>query len=281
MHKETKRLWLGLALAAGMLLPGCVSMKAVQDYAVASHKTLEGVQSVAKDYSASCLRANRYRPLSEHSKCVDEKAAAKGLQSAAAVLDAYVVALGALAADDLVHYDTEIGALAGEVKKSGIITNSAQVDAFASLAAFIAKAATSAYQQKQVAKYVTLADAAVGTASKALADAISTNYPARIDNELVFWTQSYTRVETAERIKHPLDWEAYASTQWQVRTDLEAKAAAAMALTKSVDAIGKTHAELKKDAEHLSGKELLAAVSSFVATAQPVLKDVQEAFAHK
>lgn len=281
MRKVTRSGWLVLLLAFGMLLPGCVSMKAVQDYAVASHKSLEGVQAVAKDYSASCLRANRYRTLAEFNECEDEQAAAQGLQAAATVLDAYVEALGALAADEQASYDKEIGALAGEIKKSKIIKDDAQIDAFASVVGFIANAANSAYQQKQTAKYLTQANGAVGTASKALADAISTNYPARIKNELKYWLQSYARLEEALRIKHPLDWEAYAAAQWQVRTELEAKAAAAKALAKSVEAIGTTHAKLMKDAEQLSGKEVFAAVRTYVASAQPVLKDVQEAFAHK
>lgn len=272
-------LW--LALAVGMLLPGCTSMKAVQDYAVTSHKTLEGVQSVGKDFAASCERQNKYRPLNEYRECETEKTQAKGIQAAVAVLDAYVVALGALAADELVSYNKELDGLAKEVKASGIIKDKEKVDAFAHVAEFIATAFTSAYQQEEVAKYLVQGNDAMANATEGLAVVVEEDYPGRIDNEVIMWKQHFKKVEGAVQAKYPLEWENYAAVQWQARFDLDAKIAAARALAKSVRTIGKAHAELKKDAERLTGKEVYAAVRDYVNAAQPVLKEVQDAFAKK
>jgi len=274
-------LWLGLALAVGLLLPGCVSMKAVQDYSAASHKTLEGVQSVGKDYGASCERANRFLSFAKPNNCSIENENAKGIQAAAGVLDAYVVALGVLAADELVKYNTEMDGLVKQVEASKVMNDTRKVEAFGALASFIAAKLTSLYQQEKVAEYLGRGNAAMGNATEALAFVVERNYPGVIANELGLWSRNLAELEKTEKPKNLLQWDSFVSAQWQVRADLLAKQTAAQALAKSVRAIGRTHAALNADAKHLTGKEVVAAVRDFVAGVEPVLKEVQDAYAKK
>ena len=280
MLTAKRKVWLILAFAAVLALPGCVSMKSVQDYAAASHETLVGVGTVGKDFGDTCDRANKYIPYNQYNDCAAEKAKAQGIQAAAKVLDAYMLALGALAADELVVYDKELDGLAKAVKDAGIMP-AAKADAVARVAAFVAKGLTSIYQQNKVAEYLTRGNDDLGNATEGLSVIIGENYPIAVNNELVFWGKRFKAVEATERSNHPLDWDSHLAAQWQVRSDLQAKVAAAKALAECVKAMGQAHAALKNDAQRLTGKELFAVVRDYVAAAKPVVKEVQDAFNRK
>ncbi len=142
-------------LAVCFLLTGCTSMEAVQKYAVYSQSTIESVKPVAQDFQASCMRANSAKPFENLSECSSEQAASKAILMISNVLADYGAALGALASDELVNYDNDINGLTGGIKELDVkgIDNT-KIDAVGSLAKFVEKAATSAYQQKQVKKFL-------------------------------------------------------------------------------------------------------------------------------
>lgn len=262
-----------------VLLSGCESMQSVKDYSSYSKSTIESVNPIAKDYFASCLRSNSYKPLASYSKCTSEKEAATAILTVAGVLDSYGAALGALASDELVDYSADVDKLTGEVKNLKSFDEK-KVDALGKLSAFIAGAATKAYQQKQVVKFVQDSNDAVVSVANGLADAIDANYSEAIKLELSAWEDGYKRVERVDRDSRPLDWEAYSKAQWQNRVDLEAKLSAAKALSRGIRAIGETHSKLERDAEKITGKEVYASVRSFVEAAKPIIKEVREAYAN-
>ena len=262
------------------LLPGCVSMQAVKDYSSYSRSTVESVNPVAKDFYSSCLRANSYKPWKSYSKCASEQEASKAIMKVAEVLDAYGAALGALASDELVDYSADVAKLTAEVKKLKNFDDK-KVYALGKLSSLIANAATSAYQQKEVVKFIQAGDDSVTTVSNGLADIVASNYSQAIKLELSAWEDGYKRAERAERNSKPIAWEAYSKAQWQTRADLESKRSAAQALAKGIRAIGETHAKLKQDAERITGKEVYASVRSYVDAIKPVIKEVQDAFSKK
>lgn len=262
------------------VLSGCVSMQAVKDYSTYSRTTIESVTPVAKDFHGSCLRANSYKPFSQYRKCDSEREASKAILSVASVLDAYGAALGALASDELVDYNTDVNKLTDEVKKLGTI-DAQQIDAIGKLSSVLANAATSAYQQKEVVKFIQAGDESVGSVADSLAELVEKHYAQVISLELTAWEDAYKRVERVERECKPLEWEAYSKTQWQQRSDLQTKLSATKALAKSIRGIGQTHHKLKQDAEKITGKEVYASVRTFVDATKPVIKDVQEAFSKK
>lgn len=255
-------------------------MQSVQDYSTYSRTTIESVTPVAKDFYGSCLRANSYKPFVQYSKCDSELAASKAILSVASVLDAYGAALGALASDELVDYNTDVNAVTDEVKKFGVI-DSRKLDAIGKLSSLLANATTSAYQQKEVVKFIQASDESVGSVSDGLAELVEKHYAQAISLELVAWEDAYKRVERVERESNPLQWEAYSKSQWQQRADLQAKLSATQALAKSIREVGKTHHKLTQDAEKITGKEVYASVRSFVDSAKPVIKDIQEAFSKR
>jgi rubrerythrin len=257
-------------------------MEAVQKYASYSQSTIESVKPVAKDFYASCTRTNSFKPLNSHSDCKTEQEASKAILTVSNVLDEYAVALGALAADELVSYDTDIDAMTTEIKGlkvKGLEEN--KVDAVGSLAKLISKAATSAYQQQQVGNFIRESDTSITTVTETLSSIIEKNYSTAIEMEISAWEDGYKRVERAARTEKPLEWEAYSKAQWKDRAELDAKLNAVKDLAKNIREIGSTHTKLKKDAEKLTGKEVAAFVRSFVEEAKPVIKEVQDAFLTK
>lgn len=267
---------------AGLLvvLSGCVSMQAVKDYSSYSRATIESVTPVAKDFHGSCLRANSYKPLAQHSKCYSEQEAYKAILTVASVLDAYGAALGALASDELVDYDTDVKKLTDEVKKIKIF-NEKEIDSIGKLSSLVANAASSAYIQQEIVKFIQSSDESVGKVSYCLAGLIETHYAQAIFLELTAWEDAYKRVEIVERESNPLGWEAYAKAQWQQYSDLQTKLSATKALAKSIRGIGQTHHKLKQDADKITGGAVYASVRTFVDATKPVLKDVQNAFFKK
>lgn len=262
------------------VLSGCVSMQAVKDYSAYSHATVESVTPVAKDFYGSCLRANSYKPLAQYSKCDSEQEASKAILSVASVLDAYGTALGVLASDELVDYTVNVAELTNEVKKLKTIDDQ-KIDAIGKLSSLLAKAANSAYQQKEVVKFIQAGDESVGNVADGLAELIETHYAQAISLELTAWEDAYKRVERIERESKPLEWEAYSKAQWQQRADLQTKLSVAKALANNIREIGQTHHKLKHDAEKITGKEVYASVRTFVNATKPVINDVQEAFSKK
>jgi len=261
------------------LMSGCTSMEAVQKFALYSQSTIETVRPVAKDFYASCTRANSFKPLASHSKCKTEQEASKAIQMIAGVIDEYSVALGALASDELVDYEKDVDAMTKEInglKVSGL--DEKKVDAVGSVAQLISKAATSGYQQQQISKFLKQDDVSVANVTETLADLIEKNYSTAIDMEITAWEDGYRRVEKIERTERPLEWEMYSKVQWKDRADLEAKKNAAKSLAKNIREIGTTHEKLKKDAEKLTSKEVAAFVQTYIKNAKPVIKEVQEAF---
>lgn len=265
-----------------LLLSGCASMEAVQKYASYTQSIIESVKPVAKDFHASCTRANSFKPLSSYSKCETEQKASKAILMISNVLDEYAFALGALAANELISYDTDIDAMIKEIKNLQVKgLEDEKVDAVGDLAKFIAKAATTAYQQKQVAQFIKESNESIVNVSETLADVIEKNYTEAIQLEIFAWEDAYKRVERVARTEKPLEWEIYSKAQWKNRADIEAKLNAANSLSKSIQEIGTTHAKLTKDADQLTSKEVAAFVRSFIKHAKPVIKEIQDTFLTK
>lgn len=267
-------------LSVCFLLSGCSSMEAVQKYADYSRSTIESVKPVAEDFQASCLRANSAKPFANYNKCSTEQEASKAILMVSNVLSDYGAALGQLSADELVSYDKDIDGLTGEIKNlkaKGI--DDSKVDAIGSLAKFIAKAATSAYQQKQVKKFLNETNDSLINVTTTLADAIDTNYSQAINLEITSWEDSYQRVERVARNNNPLDWESYSKSQWKTRAELSEKLKAAKNLSENIKRIGVTHTKLKNDANDLTSKEVAAIVKSFINDATPVIKEINKTFA--
>lgn len=260
-----------------LLMTGCVSMDAVTKYSAYSKDTVDSINVVARDYALSCARSNSYKALSEYNDCVDAKKGSKAIIDVSKVLSDYSDALGALASDEIVDYNTNIDKVVAETKNiKGY--DEGKVSSLKKLSGFVGQMATNFYRQKQISEVIMSANLTVVKFSDDLAQVIDENIVFQYDNELETWRQRYQYLERSQRSSNPFVWEGYSKNQWDKRIEIETKLAAAKSLANGVREIGKTHNKLSKDAGDLSGKEVYAAVRAYVNQAKPILKEVQEAF---
>lgn len=261
-----------------LLLSGCVSLQAVQDYSASSHQTLENVKPIAKDFYGSCLRSNSYKPLSQKGDCEKERSSSKAVEGVLSALDAYVVALGAMASGEVANFDLALSQVADAVNRGDALDKN-KVDSITKLSALIAGTATRAYQQKKVVEFIRTSNDSVTAVSEMLAELLKENYVQSINMELTAWQTSYRGVEKAQRGSSVLEWQDYSRKQWEINAQLESRKTVAMEMAISIRDIGKMHSKLEADAEQLDADEVIAAVRGFVVTAKPVIADVQQAFA--
>ena len=280
MRQKQKKIFFVVVFV--MFLSACVTLESVQKYGTYTQTTIGIVRPVAQDFSDSCLRTNSYKPYVNYSKCESELQASKAILKIANVLNDYGAALSALASDELVSYDADIDGLTKELKNLNIKNlDNQKVTAVGDLAKFIAKCATSAYQQKQVEKFIKESNDSVKNVTNILADIIEKNYRQAVNEEISAWENDYKRVEKEARDKKPIEWASYSQGQWHNREELEKKLNSTSDLAKSIREIGSTHEKLKNDADSLSSKEVAAYVRNFVNEVKPVIQEMQEAFSKK
>lgn len=142
-------------LVMGLLLlgaQGCADLKPIQDFAALSADSAE-YTALVNDYIDSPQRQKRYQPESRHAnldRMVQERADQKpALLLRHAVIEKYMAALGALAADEVVDNSEELSKLATALKTQ-VGTNQKETEAFGKMAGILTKAASDRWRQRQL-----------------------------------------------------------------------------------------------------------------------------------
>ena len=162
-----------LLLGAALASTGCTSLKPVADFGQAA-SALVGYPSVAKDYPLSLLRQQRAGQTGgsvSAANIAQRQASARRLLEAQQVLRAYGQALGALAADDLSDYDTEIAALNRSLV-AGKFTTAAQATRDAAAVKLGLRWITGFYRAAKIKQLITTYNPSVQAATAQLADVV-------------------------------------------------------------------------------------------------------------
>jgi len=145
----------GNILLMGLLLfvvQGCANLKAIQDFAALSADSAE-YTTLVNDYIESPQRQKQYQPESRHAdldRMVQERADQKSLLLLRhAVVEKYMAALGALAADEAVENSEEISQLASALQ-SQLGTNPKETQSFEKMATILTKVASDRWRQRQL-----------------------------------------------------------------------------------------------------------------------------------
>jgi hypothetical protein len=158
----TNHLWpRKLALIAlGLLIPlaGCANLTAIREFAGISSDAA-GYRRVVDDYVTGPDRRARYvSPCPDCQRQHDEKKRQEPLLLLEQdVVQAYMEALGELAADDLVDYSEEYDALGAAAQNAKLIAAD-KAEAAATLAKLLTKAATDHWRQRQLKEIITRAN---------------------------------------------------------------------------------------------------------------------------
>ena len=146
--------WAVLFLTGWLLIlaQGCADLKAIQDFAALSADSAE-YTALVNDYIESPGRQKRYQPESRHStleQMIQERADQKStLLLRHAVIEKYMAALGALAADEAIDKTEELSQLTNALQTQ-VGANPQETEAFGKIAGILTKVASDRWRQRQL-----------------------------------------------------------------------------------------------------------------------------------
>ena len=204
MHAATKQLspgglgnrfWHRTLLAVGLLaIPlsttGCTSLKPIADFGK-NASVLAGYPAVAKDYPRSLNRqglCGQTGSSISSENIAQRKRDATRLLEAQQVLQAYGQALGALAADDLVAYDTEITALNKSLVAGKFVT-AHPVTGSAPAAKIGFRILTDLYRRSKIKQLMITYNPSVQAATAQLVEIVEDGYLTGLSGEVGMFTQ--------------------------------------------------------------------------------------------
>ena len=176
--------------AVALATTGCTSLKPIADFGK-NASVLAGYPAVAKDYPVSLIRQRLYgqtgSSVSSENIAVRKRDAAR-LREAQQVLQAYGQALGALAADDLVAYDTEIAALDRSLLAGKFVTTH-QVANSAPMAKIGFRIFTDLYRRSKIKQLMITYNPSVQAATAQLVEIVEGGYLTGLSGEVGMFTQ--------------------------------------------------------------------------------------------
>ena len=164
--------WQGLVvwLILGLVFSGCADLSAIRQFSTSSTEAENYTRII--DDSVNIQERMKYyqaqKDIADFEKFKKEMEQLKpGLLALNKVVSAYMKALGDLASDEVISYNTPLNNLKGEVEnsslvKGGLVTKQT-VDAFAALAELISKAATDAYRRNKIQEVIGKANTPIQT----------------------------------------------------------------------------------------------------------------------
>ena len=172
---------------------GCANLSAIQEFASISAGSAEYTRLVDQ-YVESPARQKRYQPASQHAR-LDEMTRMRAAQRERLLLRQklvaeYMSALGQLAADEIVNYDSQIEGLANAVAQNKF-ADEKDADAFASVSKTLLRAATDAWRQRHLQELITESNGPLQVVVGTLRDIVEKEFAGDIDNEKLAMTGYY------------------------------------------------------------------------------------------
>lgn len=270
---------LGLAL----LLVSCTTPDAVSKFCASAVTTLTSANPIFADMKLSCLREvnsreefGTFKPLLQTDQsCTDIGNQAEGAVAAAKLLSEYFSAIDSLASFGTTKAGTDEQNL---LTKTGaaVGASSAAQTALGSIAQFLVSAATSGYQQKQLAKDLGNVSRNITVVVGALITIIRDDY---IGRQLKSEEQ-----KTADRYK---EFAKGKSPEVQLLLDdrwhadelaIEGKRASAQSLITALQALSNGFTNLAANAHRLKAKEVRGLLAPYVTQLQALPPQIQKAF---
>ena len=287
-HSLARRLGTCLVVAAAAVAAGCNTPAVVAKFCSAAVATLGAGGPIFGDMKPSCLReVNSRSPLASFAMANDDDPACTeiGKQAAAAkaasqVLADYFAAVNALASFDSGKVGTSAGGLVNEasgVAKAGTNTK----NALEALGKFLATAATSGYQQRQLARDLPQTSQNAIAVLDALSAVVRDDYVGRLlkSEEQKLATQ-YKDFVSARQGSTPLSAEAQLALYDRWRSDddaISARRATAEQFVTGLQAMSKGLSSLAANADKITAKELFALLEPYASQLEMLIPAIQKA----
>lgn len=258
-------------LFALILTAGCVNLKPVADFG--SHASaVAGYPDVAKDYPLILTRESLY---GDKGAAVSKEAIAqreqdaKRLADAQTLLQAYAKALGALASDDVISYDTQVDALNKSIV-DGKFATSAETAKYAGAAKLGLRLFTDLYRRAKIKKIVLTYNPSVQKAVVQLRQVLD-GYIQSISDEQA----DYALTVAGPAFKATRQFEGlpfFVRVASEEHKELLAqKQANAESLSKGIQTFGEAHQKMADDFRHADFRESLVVAQDYATRLQGVL----------
>jgi hypothetical protein len=277
---------LTVRLLAGVLvlsLMSCTTPDAVSKFCGSAATTLTAATPVFEDMKQSCQREVNSReefgtfkpPAEGDPNCAAIGTQADGAKAAARILSDYFSAINSLASFGTAKVGTDAQNLVTKTAAAVGEKSPAQT-ALGSIAQFLASAATSGYQQKQLEKDLTQVSANISSVVNALVAIIQKDYVGRLlsseEQKLAVRYREFAQGKSPE-VKLLLD------DRWNADEQaLVAKRSSAQSLVAALQALSKGFADLAANAHHLKAKEVPGLLGPYVTQLQALIPQIQKAF---
>ncbi len=184
-----------LALAAGLLVitTACANLSAVRDFAAISARSAEYTALVSQ-YEGFPERQKRYVPSRLHTaldrETLTRTEQAERLLLRHALIEEYMDALGRLAADDLVDYDSEIDRL-GKAVSDGRLVGERDATAFGAVATVLFRAAADNWRRDRLVQLIAESNAPFQEVVGALKQVVDQGFAGDVVNEEIALQKHY------------------------------------------------------------------------------------------
>ena len=267
-----------IPLLALVALTSCADLQGIRKFADSAADTAS-YTSLTGYYLAEFDHSKRYEEDPGQQKQLDQDSAARRKQEKALLglqrgIQDYMKALGALASDEAVSYDTALKKLGDEIKDTKLISDS-QVEAYRGIAGLIAKAATDGYRQRKLKQLIAEGDEPFQKVAGALCVIVSKGYVLAVDNETEVLNSYYREVIKTAQANDPSS-ELVKETWRAKREDLAARRQACLDYSEAITRIAQAHHELFNNRDNLDSKATLDMIMSYSQDVDELRKKIKE-----
>jgi prophage DNA circulation protein len=254
------RLLAALSIAASS---GCANMAAIQEFGALSADATSYTK-LTDEFASSPSRTKQYTFAAEADKrqemdklAKDREGKAKAAKLFHSTLSEYMAAVAALAADEAVSFDDEVGKLADAALKNKYIKES-EANAVKSLGSIVVSAFADFYRQRKLKEVIEKGDAPLQVIVNAMKELVTQDYVASLDGEMRYARSYYRNLEQRARMddkQSALAERIYAEGAGKL-LEIEERTAAVKSYAKTLDEIGSAHRKLYEQRDKISDAEV-------------------------
>ena len=210
-----KYIYVYLVIGNLLFINGCVSHKAIQEFAQTSATATNRLPVIATDLSESCTRQKQYLAIrggdfdplqlrqQADSQCLDFKSSETSFIAANKVLVEYLKTLGKLAGGEIIAYDKNLDKLAGNLTETKLLSKE-KVNTVNEIMKFLANASSDKWRRKQAGKAIVEVNPDIQGLLSTLSTLITGDYFQLLESEELAAKNLYLGTIKDNRKKEPV-----------------------------------------------------------------------------
>ena len=275
-----------------MILPGCVNLSAVTEFANTSNKTLATFDTVRLNYvtmykgrakreflqkhnfeESPLIREREYQGFTTDSLMKANEAADKSVQLIHQVLVNYFEGLKNLSNNELMNFGGDVDKLSAALKTTGVVrVKPEEHQAYSSLTRLMVRASTDAYRRRALSRYIEEAQPSVMVLINKMDTIINLMIPMFTEEGSQSYI-AYRNMVVKDKALSYSQRQMLADQYIERRHRLEARIARLRSYQAELAKIRDAHTALYKGRDKVQGKEMRAALLSYITDIEQLKAD--------